>query len=287
MDENNGLIILRKGRQIDVITKTDKDYLGYINNDDRYWGVEIDFPPSMDEEFSITTTKQQVTMSERMWDLLAKAGVFLAIKELRRRYDVAKDEQKAKAETGEDGDKPRASEEVMADIAKLKTRTATNPDDLTKRGEENLKREVEKKAGESGMQPAAVESALQVKLLSKKYRVDTESLRGAPFFRVDQVGPQKVLFLNIAHPFFSKVYSNEDLTPPLRAAIEVLLFVIGEAELESTDDRQRFYESERSYWSNQYRAGLEKLEDYMGLTDEPLSNQDGTEAETADKTAVG
>ncbi|MBA2633271.1 MAG: ATP-binding protein [Chloroflexi bacterium] len=286
LDDNNGLIILRKGRQIDVLTATKKSYLGYFNNDDRYWGVEIDFPPTLDEEFSITTTKQQVVMSERMWDLLRDAGVFLAIKELRKRYDDAKTELKAKAEKGgEDGSQPRPSEEVMADIAKFKTRTPTNPADLEQRGEENFQRDLQRRAAEAGVEPAILESTLRSQMLNKKYRVDSEALQGAPFFRVDQVGAQKVLWLNTAHPFFSTVYTNDELTPRLRAAIEVLLFVIGEGELEATNERRQFYETERSYWSERYRAGLENLEEHMGLTDVPLLEQGQVEGAEEERTA--
>jgi hypothetical protein len=35
-------------------------------NDDRYWGVEIDFPADLDEEFSIANNRQGVVLSERI-----------------------------------------------------------------------------------------------------------------------------------------------------------------------------------------------------------------------------
>ncbi|MHC4346689.1 MAG: ATP-binding protein, partial [Planctomycetota bacterium] len=67
MRENNGIIILRNGRQIDVVTGQ-CPWIRNWNIFDRNWKVEIDLPPSLDEEFHITTSKQQVVPSKRMWD---------------------------------------------------------------------------------------------------------------------------------------------------------------------------------------------------------------------------
>jgi hypothetical protein len=170
----------------------------------------------------------------------------------------------------------------MGTIEKFKTRTPASPVEAEQKAEENFQRELRRRAKEAGVSPEALEPELRARMLSRKYRVDSESLRGAPFFRVDQIGAQKVLWLNRVHPFFSSVYMNDDLTPRLRAAIEVLLFVIGEAELEAPDERRQFYESERSHWSERYRVGLENLEEHMGLTDTPLldrAEEDAGEAE--------
>ena len=95
------------------------------------------------------------------------------------------------------------------------------------------------------------------------------SQRGAPFYRVDQVGSQRVLYLNTAHRFFTAVYS--DARARLRAALEVFLFVLGEAELEAIDERLAFYENERGYWSDRLRTGLEDLDQRIGLHEVPLS----------------
>lgn len=78
LSENNGIIVLREGRQIDVVSK--RPWLT-VNNDDRYWGVEIDVPATLDEEMSITTSKQQIVLSDRMWELLQKHGVLAAVRD--------------------------------------------------------------------------------------------------------------------------------------------------------------------------------------------------------------
>ena len=80
MKATNGIIIMRNGRQIDVVNRV--PWTTFQNND-RYIKVEIDFPAGLDEEFSVTTSKQQITLSERMWDILKKEGVYNAIKGMR------------------------------------------------------------------------------------------------------------------------------------------------------------------------------------------------------------
>ena len=63
-DANNGIIFLRNGRQIDVIRAAAVG--GELQRHDRpVLGVEVDFDASLDELFSITTSKQQVTPGRR------------------------------------------------------------------------------------------------------------------------------------------------------------------------------------------------------------------------------
>ena len=58
---HNGLVVLRAGRQIDVVRAGLPTTFG---NNDRYIGVEVDFPPALDEYFGVTTHKQQITLSD-------------------------------------------------------------------------------------------------------------------------------------------------------------------------------------------------------------------------------
>ena len=87
MRDRHGVIFSRMGRLIDVQTRT--PWTTFINND-RYAKLEIEFPASLDEEFGVTTSKQQVTVSPRMWDLLKQHGVPKAIEQLRGKVREAK-----------------------------------------------------------------------------------------------------------------------------------------------------------------------------------------------------
>src|SRR5436309_13593718 len=105
MRDHNGLIVHRNGRQIDVITSCPwTTFVIY----DRNWGVEIDFPASLDEEFSITTSKQQIRLSDRMWEILKGGGVYAAIETMRR--ILARQRAELAVTKDQDPTKKRASE---------------------------------------------------------------------------------------------------------------------------------------------------------------------------------
>lgn len=83
MKENNGLIIMRNGRQVDVVTT---GLWTQFQNNDRYWAVELDFPAQLDEWFSVTTNKQRVNMTEPLKEALRRGRLPELIEELRSRY---------------------------------------------------------------------------------------------------------------------------------------------------------------------------------------------------------
>jgi hypothetical protein len=86
----HGIIFSRNGRVIDLAPRT--PWTTFINND-RYIRVEIEFSASLDEQFGVTTSKQQVTVSPAMWDQLREAGLHKAIEHLRAKVRTAKVER--------------------------------------------------------------------------------------------------------------------------------------------------------------------------------------------------
>lgn len=261
--ENNGIIVLRNGRQIDVVAKTPWTV---IQNNDRYWGVEVDFPAALDEEFSITTSKQQIAISDRLWELLKQQGVLRVITQLRTRYDREAAEFRAERES--DPEQKRQSEQAMEEAAHYKThRPGGEPEDRAREAEEALAREVRRRADESGVPVDVVEREIEAEIVGHPYVVQQERLPGAPFYRVEQRGGQRVLWLNTDHRFYRDVYAGPSSTPYLRSALEVLLFVMGECELDSDDDRRLFYQSERGEWSTRLNVALDRLNNIEGVTD--------------------
>jgi hypothetical protein len=76
------------------------------------------------------------------------------------------------------------------------------------------------------------------------------------------------------------VYAAFASTPQLRSGLELLLFVIGECELDASDDRRRFYESERAEWSRLLSAGLDRLREVDAADMEQESEDDLDEDST-------
>jgi hypothetical protein len=281
--DNNGIIVMRNHRQIDVVGS--KRGVLYFNNDDRYVGVELDFPPSLDEEFSITTSKQSVVISDRMWDKLKEHGLIEAVQQMRARYDT----EKKKLRDAGGSKEPTASGKTMVEAEKFSKTSPSDRERLQKRGEANLERQAEQVAEKTGRPKIEVVKELRAETAKRPYVVKEESSPGAPFYRAEQLGGARVVWLNTAHRFYTRVYKGQDATPRLRAAIEVLLFVIGSCEVESIDDRARFYVSERAEWSTRLETALDILDTYLSeeSAGDPTLREEEQPDDSIDQTATG
>lgn len=267
-DANNGIIFMRNGRQIDVLRPPRA--LGSINaTTDRFWGVEVDFDATLDDEFSITTSKQQVRPSERIWDYLKdSAKIFEAIGTMRGAYDKEAKILGTKAE-----EKKRASVESIEQAKKF--RTEKPPKDTPQRAKEakdNLESSAKQRAGKAGLKPEVVEKELIAEREGTTHTIENEDLPGAPFFRCVQEGGTRVLYLNVAHPFYTELYVGPGSTPRLRAGLEIVLWALGEAEVDADpeSDRRRFYERDRaSLWSPYIADALAVLKTVSVVEDLP------------------
>jgi hypothetical protein len=263
MKDYNGFIFARMGRIIDVVTKND---MTTFQNYDRYIKIEIDFPAVLDEEFNVTTSKQQIVPSERMWDILRQNGLLKALEQLRRR----RDEEKAIYRDAREKSKTdkRASEEAMERAAEMAPKPA--PEVAARReeiGRKGLNQEAERRARSTGKPVAEVRKDLEFELRGRMYKVATESMPGAPFFRIDMFGGTKMLFLNTAHRFYRDVHSGARSTPEVRSALEILMFAVGDRILETTDNLRDIYYHEVPEWSKKLDYALAQLAQGVGHPD--------------------
>ena len=81
--------------------------------------------------------------------------------------------------------------------------------------------------------------------------------------------------MNRDHRFYSGLYASAHATPHVRYALEALLFVMGTAEIRAKEDRQLFYEQERSLWSTNLNTTLKALEEWDAASDD-MSAQAGS-----------
>ncbi len=63
--KNIGLSIIREGRELDL----DSAWANSYDPTERWWGIEVEFPSTLDEIFGVTNTKQSATILSRMADL--------------------------------------------------------------------------------------------------------------------------------------------------------------------------------------------------------------------------
>jgi len=250
-------IVCRAGRQIDLVQKAQfsKDAFNkQLQNYDRNWAVEIDFDPVLDEDFGITVNKQQIVISERMWAILEDQGVGQMVKALWEKCNKDRNIKKAKKDAAETSLK--ASEQVMAESDKFIRKPVKASPEKEAKAKKLVVDEAEKKAVVSG-KPADVHVEEIVKLMrGQPYKVMLENKEGASFFRMEQFGAQKRLFINTAHSFYSDLYSGPDATPRVKTVLELLLFAIGSCEIDATADMELFYQMERSEWSKRLNVSL-------------------------------
>ncbi len=273
--ENNGIIVLRAGRQIDVVN-TKCPWFGFQNND-RYVGVEVDFDPVLDEEFHITTSKQQVVLGDRLWDILEVNGVKDAISGLRVRW--AK-ENKILSKTVEDErkvgtEKNRPSEDAMKLAEKYSSApTETVAQQQTKKGEKKLEEDAKKTAKETGLPVETVKKQYEIEAQGRPYKVMFDDNPGGTFYRIDQWGGQKRLYINRSHRFFTDLYAHENTSAHARYGLEAFLFTLGTSELTSKPELQLYYQTERVRWSVTLNAALAHISEWDGIEDTEQAGQD-------------
>jgi hypothetical protein len=265
LKDHNGVVVLRNGRQIDVVTKGAPTT---FRNNDRYIGLEVDFPPTLDEFFGVTTHKQQITISERVWGLLHEAGVWSVFARLRKQWTEMNDDIEAQYDSPEDDEK-RPSELAMEEADDFDVPTPRSKE-REEEAEDTKEQAIDDLMKGNGLSREEAEREIERVETEHPYRVEIESLPGAPFYRAEQRGIQLVLLINRSHPFFGSIYAAVlgAQGAKLRQALEVLLFVLAKAEIEAADARREFYESERQLWSMRLATALAKLGRHLDLSPE-------------------
>lgn len=285
--EFNGVLICRQGRQIDCISPPFTKF----QNNDAYVKIEIDFDPELDEFFGITTAKQQIVIADDMWEKLKQPGkacgdLAMLIRSIRARWVELDEELKAKAENKETEEAPRRSVTAMEQTEKFKGPASEPTAQQRAEGEQNLNDAAKKRAEQTGETEEEAREQIVEKTAAKRWEIEFAAIPEGPFYRPMRLGEQKRLIINTEHPFYRKVFTAST-SPDVRAALEVLLFVFAERELETKGEIETFYKSERNKWSERLRHALDTL-----IPDETLVNRASSVAEqmhtrTEYETAVG
>jgi hypothetical protein len=258
MKEFNGLLICRAGRQIDCIPPRWMVFQNYERN----IKIEVDFDAELDEFFGITTAKQQIVIADEMWEKLQHSGkgggdLINLVKALSAERKELENQLKAKAGNMSAAEAPRPSEAAMEASAKFKGAVQEPSPAQQAEAEKNLEHQASALAAATGKAEQGTKEELKAKAEQRKWAVTFEAIPEGPFYRPKRMGVQKQLIINTDHPFHSKVY--EATSPDVQGALEVVLFVLAERELECRDDAETFYKAERNRWSERLRHALEEL----------------------------
>lgn len=270
MKNFNGINVCREGRQIDCVTPRWTKFQNYDLN----VKIEIDFDPELDEYFGITTAKQQITIADDMWDRLEAAGggnLRGLVNDIRRDRETDRAKLVGKEESAEAAETPRPSEEAMQETEKFKPRPDKPTDEKKAKARQELDNTAAKIAETTGRQQEQVKQELEERVAKRRFEVEFQAMPEGPFYRPKRLGEQKRLIINTLHPFYTKVYCT---SPEIKSALEVLLFVLAEAELEAEGELETFYRSARGGWSERLNNALNRLR-----TDEQMQDKASAVAE--------
>jgi hypothetical protein len=256
MKDYNGLLICRERRQIDCIPPRWTKFQNYDAN----VKVEIDFDPELDEFFGITTAKQQIVIDDDMWEKLQHKGknggaLMDLVEDLRNRFDTIQKSLKAKNEN-RISEESRASVVAMEQSEKFKGTVLESTPAQIEEAKNNLEQAASERADVTGKPKEEVLKALIEETTHRRWELEFSAIPEGPFYRPVRLGEQKRLVINTDHPFYTKIY---DVAPEVRAALEVLLFVLAERELEVKREAETFYKAERQRWSERLRHALDTL----------------------------
>lgn len=266
MKDYQGFLVCREWRQIDTISPWWTKFQNYDLNTK----VEINFDAELDEFFGITTSKQQIVIEDAMRDKLRASGrdagdLENLVEDIRSRFKTLQKELKAKIHNKKN-EEPLPSSLAMQNSEKFKgpsPKPTQEQDDEAQRNLENAAKEWSLITGET------IEESLKkiTDLTEKKpWDIQFHLIPEGPFFRPFRLGVQKVVIINTDHPFYSKLYESAPLET--RSALQVMLYVLAERELESKDEALAFYRAERQKWSERLRHALDNL-----VTDEELVDE--------------
>ena len=272
MDKTNGIIITRKGRQIQVVNPP----FTVFQNLDRYLKVELDFDPELDEYFGITTTKQHIRISEEFWNKLNQATDLQKLiasmrsrrNELNGEFSLKKLQEAEQTGSGDGAITLRASEVAMAETADFDDAPAPITEELKQEVKENIEEEVAKERTKNPISPEEAAKRVENRIKAKVYEVAFEATPEGPLYRPILLGEgagSKKVVINTAHPFNQRAYM--DAPADVQATIETLYMTLCGAELTSNKKGRAWYGNERSRWARRLAVAMKSLKSDSEMRD--------------------
>ena len=229
MRDYNGLLISREQRQIDCI----QPHWTKLQTYDANIKIEIDLILNSTSISVSRLPKQQIVIDDVMWEKLQHNGknggaLIALVRDLRHRRDELEKELKAKYENRASNDGPRLSVLAMEESENFLKGSVPEPTlNSARRGEEQYRAPGGRASIDHGQAEGQTHRGDCRRNLEATLGGGVHGDPQGPFYRPFRLGEQKRLVVNTDHPFYAKVYNA---APEVRAALEVLLFVLAERE---------------------------------------------------------
>lgn len=222
---NVGVSLMRAQRELDL----DQSLVIAYDPRERWWGVEIDFPPTLDELFGVTNNKQAARnftdIAEKIGDLLSGEERSVAelketlesegdprwalvelVDSINRRLRVLRGQIKVQTKGTERRTRHRSKAEVLATEAttelKQKGQRGQSDEDETRSSDERTKELVEELTEDGLDREDAHAIAVDAISMGIKYVMTQGNLDGSAFFTVRPVAGELVVKMNMNHPAY-------------------------------------------------------------------------------------
>jgi hypothetical protein len=291
--KNVGISVVRAERELEM----DDSWVTNYDPRERWWGVEVEFPPALDDIFGVSNNKQAARnfhqldvdslkqdgetnqeLKERLRDENDPSGPLLEVsKTIDRNLNVLRDHIKAQRE-GTRGAEQRHEESEAEERATEHTKQRQEEghegesDEEEDLSEEERKEEVKEGLEDSGLSEDTAEGlAAHVVESNLKYTFSETALpTSAPIFSVKRKGGVIIINLNTKHPGYDSLISalneeedesEEDLRDRLRRArvsLRLLLIAWARYEDEQQGEKRERVQDTRNDWGRIARQFMRK-----------------------------
>ena len=228
--KNIGLSIVREGRELDL----DPAWTNSYDPIDRWWGVEVEFPSTLDEVFGVTNNKQNATVLSHMaqFDWCAEADPGESMSEFRERMQEESDprallfpivehirkqiqEVRKRVKKQAEGDRTQKNRYDKPDVEDLATtkfqeraEQGHSTDADSKEFTEENRKDLEKDLKDDKHYSGDVAEKIANATLTRKRKVVflTKEMEGYAFFNVEyKQGGLTAIVFNTNHPFYEQL----------------------------------------------------------------------------------
>ena len=274
IDQNEGVSILRANREVlydkvPYLIGLKKGQFSYQEND-RWWGCEISFPPELDDYFQVRYIKRGAEPIGSLKDRLKEqlTGTVLSL-----RHIIKSDREQKIAKDNQGKNSFENAEQLMDDLNSVlpKGQAGRNM------SEEEEQRIVDEILDEVYSQDEAEGNAREERknsILNRMYSVVPVKYPQNSLFETENLLDGKIVIkLNVNHPFYEKVInplcgdiSDEDSTESYndkirtRDAIMLLLMSHAKAVASFPEDNQDLFENLLTQWGTILNSAVKKLD---------------------------
>lgn len=247
MRQNFGLVFRRFGRKMEVVDKSSK--LGGFNlqNYSNYWKCEVNFPATLDEQFEVTTSKQQITPSDNIIKTLEDAGVFRLLNKLEDKYGEERGVLKSKRENAPADSEREREAEIIARATALtegaEVATTEHHERVNKAKERKQKR-IEEIAAEKNISYEQAATDYQ-SLYEGRPRVCREVALGQsqPFISLEEHGSTIEVLINTDHKFFKNFYCGTGANSETQQTWQLYFLLYADHFYRQDEDHQDYLRS--------------------------------------------